>query len=267
MVESGNPRVFFEVTIGSRVAGKIEFELFQNIVPRTVENFRCLCTGEKGLSKITKVPLHYKNSRFHRLIPGFMIQGGDFTKGDGTGGESIYGARFDDENFNLRHNAPGLLSMANVGKNTNASQFFITLGPAAWLDGKHVVFGKVISGQSVLVQMERIVTGANDVPKVSIVISNCGLVMDETNESNQSFSEISSRYGDASTSTSSSSSTTAPAISAQVPDVKPHMLDQRKLPKILEEMQLPVSFGRKFNQPSKSSLATGSSRISEHAAP
>merc|ERR1711977_420370 len=127
-----NPSVFFDVNVNGRTK-RIEFELFADTVPKTAENFRCLCTGEKGRGRSGK-PLHFKGSVFHRIIPGFMCQGGDFTRGDGTGGESIYGEKFKDENFTLAHSEPGLLSMANAGPNTNGSQFFITTEETPWLD-------------------------------------------------------------------------------------------------------------------------------------
>ena len=148
-----NPKVALDVTIGGEPAGTITVELFADVVPKTAENFRALCTGEKGMGKSGK-PLAYAGSTFHRVIPGFMIQGGDFTRGNGTGGESIYGEKFADENFKLKHTGPGTLSMANAGPNTNGSQFFITVVATPHLDGKHVVFGKVVDGMDVVKKLE-----------------------------------------------------------------------------------------------------------------
>ncbi|XP_019390083.1 PREDICTED: peptidyl-prolyl cis-trans isomerase D isoform X1 [Crocodylus porosus] len=153
--------------------GRIVFELFADIVPKTAENFRALCTGEKGLGLTTGKPLHYKGCPFHRIIKKFMIQGGDFSNQNGTGGESMYGEKFEDENFHYKHDKAGLLSMANAGPNTNGSQFFITTVPTPHLDGKHVVFGQVIKGMGVVKLLENVeVNGEN--PAKLCIIAECG---------------------------------------------------------------------------------------------
>ena len=169
-----NPRVFFDISIGGKPARRLTFELFADAVPKTAENFRALCTGEKGTG-VSGKPLSYKGSSFHRIIPDFMCQGGDFTAGNGTGGESIYGMKFKDENFNLKHDQPGLLSMANAGPNTNGSQFFITTTVTPWLDGKHVVFGVLREGKDVLQAMEACGTNSGR-PTTAVAITDCGEV-------------------------------------------------------------------------------------------
>nr|VDC73848.1 unnamed protein product [Brassica rapa] len=169
-----NPRVFFDMTLDGAPAGRIVMELYKDTTPNTAENFRALCTGEKGVGKKGK-PLHFKGSAFHRVIPGFMCQGGDFTAGNGTGGESIYGDKFKDENFVKKHTGAGILSMANSGPNTNGSQFFICTAETSWLDGKHVVFGKVVEGMEVVKAIEK-VGSSSGTTKKKVVVADCGQI-------------------------------------------------------------------------------------------
>jgi peptidylprolyl isomerase len=163
------------MTIGGQPAGRVVYELYADTVPKTAENFRALCTGEKGVGQSGK-PLHFKGSSFHRVIPGFMCQGGDFTRGNGTGGESIYGAKFADESFAGKagkHTGSGCLSMANAGPNTNGSQFFVCTGNTPHLDGKHVVFGTTVEGYDTIKAIEKVgsQSGATSKP---VVIADCG---------------------------------------------------------------------------------------------
>ncbi|MCD9143925.1 peptidylprolyl isomerase [Streptomyces albireticuli] len=159
--------VFFDITIDGDAAGRIVFKLYDDVVPKTAQNFRELATGQHGFG--------YEGSGFHRVIPQFMLQGGDFTRGDGTGGKSIYGEKFADENFKLKHDRPFLLSMANAGKNTNGSQFFITTVVTSWLDGKHVVFGEVVEGQDLVTKIEGLGTQSG-ATRGKIVIAKSGVV-------------------------------------------------------------------------------------------
>ncbi|XP_054712512.1 peptidyl-prolyl cis-trans isomerase G-like [Uloborus diversus] len=171
---SKRPRCFLDVEVGNEHIGRIIIELFMETCPITCENFRLLCSGEKGIGKTTKKPLHYKGTLFHRIVKNFVIQGGDFVYGDGRGGESIYGGSFKDENFIIPHDEPFILSMANKGKDSNGSQFFITTQSAPHLDGKHTVFGKVISGTEVVTLIENVETDSNCRPLKDVKIVNCG---------------------------------------------------------------------------------------------
>ncbi|KAK0461930.1 cyclophilin [Desarmillaria tabescens] len=159
--------VFFDITINGNPEGRIVFKLFDDVVPKTAKNFRELATGQHGFG--------YEGSSFHRIIPQFMLQGGDFTKGNGTGGKSIYGEKFADENFQLKHTKPGILSMANAGKNTNGSQFFITTVVTSWLDGAHVVFGEVVEGLDLVKKIEGL-GSSSGTPKAKVAISKSGTV-------------------------------------------------------------------------------------------
>ncbi|KAF2675009.1 putative peptidyl-prolyl cis-trans isomerase [Microthyrium microscopicum] len=171
--QQANPIVFFDIKLGGEPLGRVKMELFKDVVPRTAENFRQFCTGE------TKGPQGraqgYKGAKFHRVIKDFMIQGGDFLNGDGTGSTCIYGTRnFADENFDLKHDTPGLLSMANSGPNSNGCQFFITTVPTPFLNNKHVVFGKVVEGMEIVQMVENTRTVTNDKPAQDVTISQCG---------------------------------------------------------------------------------------------
>ena len=169
-------KVFFDIKHGDEMMGRITMQLYSDMVPKTAENFRALCTGEKGNCKMSDAKLWFKGCTFHRVIKDFMIQGGDFTSGDGRGGESIYGEKFADENFTLKHTEAGQLSMANAGPGTNGSQFFICSRATPHLDGKHVVFGRVLEGMDIVRKIEDVEKDSGDKPVVDVVIHDCGVL-------------------------------------------------------------------------------------------
>ena len=170
-LDTVSEKVYFDISVDGEAIGRIVFGLFGNTVPKTAKNFSTLCDGSAGVGNAGK-PLHFQGSSFHRIIPGFMAQGGDFTNGNGTGGESIYGNKFADENFTLKHTKPFLLSMANAGPNTNGSQFFITFKETPWLDGKHTVFGEVLEGADVINQLEKLGSGSGATSKTATIAAS-----------------------------------------------------------------------------------------------
>lgn len=163
----GKENVYFDITINGAPAGRLVFALYDDAVPKTARNFRELATGVHGFG--------YKGSTFHRIIPSFMAQGGDFTRNNGTGGRSIYGEKFPDENLSIPHTKAGLLSMANAGRNSNGSQFFVTFGATAYLDGRHVVFGEVVAGMDLVRRLETLGSDSGQ-PKAAVVVAQCGVV-------------------------------------------------------------------------------------------
>ncbi|KAH6825476.1 peptidyl-prolyl cis-trans isomerase / cyclophilin-40 / rotamase [Perilla frutescens var. hirtella] len=190
------PRCFLDISIGGEVEGRMVVELYKDVVPKTAENFRALCTGEKGVSPLTGVPLHYKGSHFCRIIRGLMVQGGAISVENGGDGESIYGLKFDDENFELKHSRKGMLSMANSGPNTNGSRFSIVTTQSARLDGKHVVFGKVIKGFGVLRSIEYVAVANDHYPTTDVVIVNCGEIPEGADDGTINFFKDNDLYPD-----------------------------------------------------------------------
>lgn len=195
-MEMARPRCFLDVSIGGELEGRIVVELYNDVVPKTAENFRALCTGEKGIGPYTGLPLHYKGSCFHRVMRGFMIEGGDISDGSETGGESIYGLKFEDENFKLKHERKGMVSMANCGPDTNGSQFFITTTQTPNLDGKHVVFGKVIKGLGVIRSIEHVVTRDDYCPTLDVIIADCGELPEGADDGTCNFFKDGDSYPD-----------------------------------------------------------------------
>ncbi|KAI8147063.1 peptidyl-prolyl cis-trans isomerase cyp5 [Fennellomyces sp. T-0311] len=177
MAAKNLPKVFFDIAINGKPTGRLTFKLFSDVVPKTAENFRVLCS-KSDKTTAAGIPLSYKDTHFHRIIPGFMAQGGDFTHGDGRGGESIYGRTFPDENFKSKHTGRGILSMANAGPNTNGSQFFICFDETPWLNGAHTVFGQMTEGNEVLDLIEQCGSQSGR-PVASVKITDCGEIKNE----------------------------------------------------------------------------------------
>ncbi|GMH24612.1 hypothetical protein Nepgr_026455 [Nepenthes gracilis] len=192
----GRHRCFMDISIGGELEGRIVMELYSDVVPKTAENFRALCTGERGISPDTNVSLHYKGVCFHSVTKGLMIQGGDISAKNGTGGESIYGLTFEDENFELKHERKGILSMVNSGPNTNGSQFFITTTQTHHLDGKNVVFGRVIKGLGVIRSIEHVAVGDNNHPSLDIIIADCGEIPEGEDDGVSDFFKDGDTYPD-----------------------------------------------------------------------
>ncbi|GAB4847012.1 Peptidyl-prolyl cis-trans isomerase cyp40, variant 2 [Ancistrocladus abbreviatus] len=190
------PRCYMDISIGGELEGRIVMELYNDVVPKTAENFRVLCTGEMGISPLSSLPLHYKGVRFHSIMRGLMIQGGDISAGDGTGGESIYGLTFEDENLELKHERKGILSMVNSGPNTNGSQFLITTTQTHHLDGKHVVFGRVIKGLGVIRSIEHVAVKDNDRPTVDVIVVDCGEIPEGADDGISNFFKDGDAYPD-----------------------------------------------------------------------
>lgn len=255
--DPSNPVVFLDIQVGNRPLGRLVFELYANTTPKTAENFRSLCTGERGISVQSNKSLSYKMCKFHRLISGFMVQGGDITRGDGTGGESIYGEKFPDENFLRTHDTPGLLSMANSGPNTNGSQFFITFRDTPHLNNRHVVFGKLRDGMEVLQVMENVSTDANDCPRAEVIISNCGQlgqalfltednsnVLEGTNELNSTKEEDDFAQGRATVLNEDEESNNYPTKEL----IEEQMVGMTPAQQRLFKLHLKINQGRKLNQ-------------------
>ncbi|KAK9390457.1 cyclophilin-like domain-containing protein [Lipomyces mesembrius] len=259
-VAASRPHVFFDITIGEHKKGRVILQLYSDVVPKTAENFRALCTGEKGIGK-SGLPLSYKGSTFHRVISKFMIQGGDFTAGNGTGGESIYGEKFDDENFNIKHGRPFLLSMANAGPGTNGSQFFVTTAVTPHLDGKHVVFGEVVTGKSIIRDIEAQKTDSNDKPLSPVVITDCGEISaeeqltqqnvdDGTGDILEDYPEDEERLQGGNRSTENLFK-----LSQQIKDIGTALFKSAKFDKALEKHEKALRYLNYFSPDSKDELA------------